>query len=255
MFYPSGVPLLATYRAGMSSPEFLNLEEYSDQFLKQHVGVLLPYSKKWHPDPLHAWSRRWEYPWVSERLPKASPILDAGSGCTFFPSYLASRGYEVTCVDSDSTLAKPYSEMPGPVFKCASLDSIPAGDNAFEAIYCISVLEHLGERDKVIQEFYRVLRPGGSLLVTFDVSLRDDCHPISVKGARDLLEQIQEKFFPVSPVDLFQLSAPGILTTREGIEYDPILVPPSLRTESIDVDAVLAHRGWVTVVCAEFLRG
>jgi ubiquinone/menaquinone biosynthesis C-methylase UbiE len=36
----------------------------------------------------------------------------------------------------------------------------------FDAIICISVLEHVFEYDKAINEIERVLKPGGKLLLT-----------------------------------------------------------------------------------------
>ena len=39
-------------------------------------------------------------------------------------------------------------------------------DGAFEAVLCTEVLEHLPEPQKAIDEMFRVLRPGGTLLLT-----------------------------------------------------------------------------------------
>ena len=40
------------------------------------------------------------------------------------------------------------------------------GDATFETVLCTEVLEHLPEPQKAIDEMYRVLRPGGELLLT-----------------------------------------------------------------------------------------
>lgn len=45
----------------------------------------------------------------------------------------------------------------------APLDAIPCAAASFDAIICNAVLEHVANPDEVLQEFARVLRPGGFL--------------------------------------------------------------------------------------------
>lgn len=44
--------------------------------------------------------------------------------------------------------------------------NIPFEDNSFDSIVCFEVLEHVFEPEKIIQEMYRVLKPGGKLMLT-----------------------------------------------------------------------------------------
>src|SRR5690606_38821261 len=39
-------------------------------------------------------------------------------------------------------------------------------DNSFDSILCTQVLEHVFEHDKLISEVFRVLRPGGNIILT-----------------------------------------------------------------------------------------
>jgi SAM-dependent methyltransferase len=41
----------------------------------------------------------------------------------------------------------------------------PFADNEFEVLLCRHVLEHLTETDKVMEEFYRILKPGGEVVI------------------------------------------------------------------------------------------
>lgn len=143
------------------------------------------------PFALH-WSRRFEYPWafLNAKLPINSKvpfkILDCGAGLNPLQFYLAQKGYSVYSMDIDiisllkvdkfknrmnlSTLHPCYGNI---------LD-IPFPDGSFDRVLCISVLEHVVEQMSsntdiilrgCINNLLRVLKPGGLLLLTFDVNL------------------------------------------------------------------------------------
>ena len=43
---------------------------------------------------------------------------------------------------------------------------LPFADNAFDSILCTEVFEHVEKLDDVLDELYRVLKPGGRMIVT-----------------------------------------------------------------------------------------
>jgi SAM-dependent methyltransferase len=136
----------------------------------------------WPPDALRQWSRQFEYPYAFHHLQEtAGPrVLDAGSGITFFPFYLALHGFDVTCADRDPRVEGAFrtleTRLParlGVRFQNASLDRLPWDDSHFDHVVCVSVLEHLApdNRPPALRELARVLRPGGTLVLTADVWL------------------------------------------------------------------------------------
>jgi SAM-dependent methyltransferase len=46
------------------------------------------------------------------------------------------------------------------------LHAIPVADGHFDAILCIAVLEHVENPEEVLAEMYRVLKPGGHLIIS-----------------------------------------------------------------------------------------
>ena len=48
----------------------------------------------------------------------------------------------------------------------SDITAIPEPDASFDAIMCVEVFEHLPEPIKAIQEFARLLKPGGLLILT-----------------------------------------------------------------------------------------
>ena len=144
-------------------------------------------------DPLHTWSRIWEYPYVFANIvesgvtstrPGGRPalVLDLGSAVTFMPFALARRGLDVFCADSDplmgrrlATAISQVPHAPGSVsFTNTDGMRLRFADESIDAIYCISVLEHVPQPAPLIHELFRVLRPGGSLILTIDLDLRGD---------------------------------------------------------------------------------
>jgi SAM-dependent methyltransferase len=51
-------------------------------------------------------------------------------------------------------------------FTAGSIDALPYPDQYFEMINCLDVLEHTYDPTKIIQQFARVLKPGGHLFIT-----------------------------------------------------------------------------------------
>ena len=93
---PQGPVLLSDYQQLVSAEEFRSVEWFSAGFLQRYRELLASYGNRWVADPLHHWSRQWEYPFVLREIEHFAggandlplKILDAGSGITFFPYYV-----------------------------------------------------------------------------------------------------------------------------------------------------------------------
>ena len=46
-----------------------------------------------------------------------------------------------------------------------SCDQLPFGDESFEAVICSEVIEHIQDDSPVLEEIWRVLRPGGIVIL------------------------------------------------------------------------------------------
>ncbi len=235
-----GIPLEHDYKKLIDSNIFRSIEGFSNNFLSTNSRFIQNYANKWVMDPLHQWSRQWEYPFVYSRFQQiiqheSKPsILDAGSGVTFFPYYLNTK-YDITnihCCDYDKTLEKIFEQIniqqnSNVEFLAADLRSLPYENESFHMIYCISVLEHTNDYEKIIDEFYRILRPGGSLIVTFDISL-DRTRDIDVDSGNTLLTSLERRFDAQKMLSLdlhSHVSNPDIFTTLTANNIDGSLLP------------------------------
>ena len=232
-----GVPRKDECDAVLQSAAFLEMDTFSRDFLEMNRGVLAGYNAKWGADnPLHSWSRQWEYPYVFGKVAevvRARPrarILDAGSGATFMPFYLRHcfEGTTVACCDTDDTLTDVFASLNGNMkgdveFSAADIRELPYRDRSFDLVYCVSVLEHTDSYEEILNEFSRVSN-GGGMAITFDVGL-DGTRDMRMEDLDRLLKAL-ETVFDKGPDTAErvkrQLSNPDILTTRA---VDPDLLP------------------------------
>lgn len=201
----------------------------------------------WPRDPLHNWSRVWEYPFVyhhlqfhnaslsGHRLPQ---VVDLGSGATFFPFAVARLGWRVIAVDADSRAASSVGRAIGRVSAgggavtslLSDARSIALEGESVHCVYCISVLEHVPDFEGVISEIRRILRPAGLLLLTFDVDLRGNSELGPASYGR-LSDALQASFSPVYPEKMVH---PLRVLTSDNSSYpmyprrsilDPLITP------------------------------
>ena len=267
---PSGIPDRSDYDAVTGSELFASMETFSGEFLAGHPVVQASYG--WVADPLHQWSRQYEYPFVYksvfEEIGKRQTvdILDAGSGATFFPFLLREkmRQGSVTCCDYDATLEPIFdavnAERESDVrFSQADLRRLPFADESFDVIYCVSVLEHTDQYEDIVREFHRVLRPQGVLVATFDIGL-DGVSDISPAAARALHRCIESNLGPSDVADGAIVVGPSAITSAGLGAERPELLPWRYPLLSF-VKAVWKRRTLpsrigknLTVLCARYFK-
>jgi SAM-dependent methyltransferase len=236
-FDRSGLAALSDLQTPQWKELFALLEREQAEFLAHEKAFRSP-EYRWPRDPLHTWSRVCEYPYAYYHLRKwrqsfSSPgqphVADVGSGVTFFPFSVARLGCRVTCTDVDPVCERDLdratgviSARPGAVaFRRCDKDRLPFADAELDAIYCISVLEHIPQFEKNIHEMARILKPGGLFLLTIDLDLRGDSE-IGPAAYRRLSVALHETFDFVAndrtihPIDMLNSvnSAPICQQTR-----------------------------------------
>ena len=95
-------------------------------------------------------------------------ILDAGCGGGDVSEFLISNssGSKIFgCDQSDIRVAHARTKNPSGHFFTSSLEKIEAEDNSFDLVVCRYVFEYLKDPVKVLEEFKRVCRKGGQIVV------------------------------------------------------------------------------------------
>jgi SAM-dependent methyltransferase len=257
----SGVPLIADVDELKSDPYYSEITGYSRDFLARHADALAGYGRLWGQDPFKLWSRRWEYPFAAQKTieygkshPRPLKIVDAGSGVTFFPYFICDHlpQAQVTCIDSNPSYppmfeainrATPNSRVS---FTNGMLQKLEMSDGSVDVLCCISVLEHTNNYGEIVREFAGVLKRGGLLVLTFDLSL-DGRFELRKDVAADLLLNVSE-FFDTSGVPVEQElnrmdDHKAILSTDYVKTTEPELLPWRFPMAKAVHDLIKGH-GW-----------
>jgi SAM-dependent methyltransferase len=105
---------------------------------------------------------------VRERLP-AEAFLDAGCGDGRYLAALAAElpmrraGVDISERILDTARLQTDAEL-----RRANLESLPFADGEFDLVLCSQVVEHVVDANAAARELARVLRPGGTLVLSTD---------------------------------------------------------------------------------------
>ena len=148
-----------------------------------------PWSKGRFESPAVYISRLWEYPFaiLAAELKPDMKCADIGCGTTPFTTYLceAAGASNVTGFDPDLIkdendqctafgIKKGFVQKTGFNFFPDDMTNLHAEDESFDRVFCISVIEHITEQaswQKGLKEMFRVLKPGGRLIMTVDLGI------------------------------------------------------------------------------------
>ena len=102
-------------------------------------------------------------------LVKGRRVLDAGCGMAYGSAILHAGGAaRVVGVDvAESVLDAVRDDMPpGVELKVGDVSRLDFDDDTFDAVVCFEVIEHIDDRASALDEFRRVLAPGGLLVLS-----------------------------------------------------------------------------------------
>lgn len=151
---------------------------------KEH-DFLLQSVKRWFNQPeqiSHYTSEFFEGPTVAERyllnsLPESSSVLDVGCGAGRISVYMAERGYRVIGIDVSEgllSIAREFSMKKSQHihFFLSEGIKLPYQDEEFDIVIGFKILCYIPTRElrnEKLKEFYRVLRVGGTCIITQNI--------------------------------------------------------------------------------------
>ncbi len=171
---------------------------------------------------------------------KGMKILDAGCGTGNFSIKLSQLGCMVTGIDispdmlniarskNSSDLSVEYLEM--------DLKHLSFPDDSFDGVFSMAAFEFIAEAEQVYQELYRVLKPGGKLLIG-TINKDSSWGQLYLKNAQENKNSVFSHAIFYNADDLKKLN-PQYLSASTGC----LFIPPGQKAAdySLDNEARLA---------------
>lgn len=95
-------------------------------------------------------------------LPETGKIVDAGCGPCLYAKKLKKINENILGID----ITNNTNNVEGVPFCLGSITNLPIKNNSIDFIYCLTVLQYIEDNASAINEFYRILKPQGKLLIT-----------------------------------------------------------------------------------------
>jgi ubiquinone/menaquinone biosynthesis C-methylase UbiE len=101
-----------------------------------------------------------------EQIPIKS-ALEIGCGTGHWTQFFIDNGFRLTAIDVSENMINKAREknLNGVEFSIKNIEEIDYPDNYFENVFAITSLEFVDNRGKAFEQIYRILKPGGYLLI------------------------------------------------------------------------------------------
>ncbi len=108
---------------------------------------------------------------VLELLPeRVGRVLDVGMGPGVLAEPIVQRGGTFNGVDLSPEMVREarerYGHLDGVSFSVGNVEQLQSPDETYDQVLAIAVLEYLTNPDRALSEIARVLRPGGTAIIT-----------------------------------------------------------------------------------------
>ena len=111
--------------------------------------------------------RRFALQMLQAAVPRGAKILDAGCGPGEISAALIESGYDAWGVDIAEPMIRHARERcRSDQFRIGDIERIPFQDSTFDAVVCLGVIEYLDADQQALTEMRRVLRPGGTAVIS-----------------------------------------------------------------------------------------
>jgi len=102
-----------------------------------------------------------------ERYRKSGRLLDVGTGFGFFVTEMKNKGWEAAGVEISQKALEYARNVLGLTILPGPLEKVGFPNNHFDAVTAFYVIEHLPFPMAFFRECYRILKPGGLLLLRY----------------------------------------------------------------------------------------
>lgn len=150
----------------------MNVQKQATEVYKRFNADPVGYAGEYDRETTQGHSFRIRRQRVFEMIQEIPPghALDIGCGPGVMVEGLRSRGHEVCGIDLAENMIREcrnrFGSNSGMRFETGKIEAIPAENEEFDLIICMGVVEYLPDDEIAIREMRRVLKPGGTVLIS-----------------------------------------------------------------------------------------
>jgi len=173
-------------------------------------------------------------PPVKSWPPDKNIAIFESSGFGGYPKYLSDKfTYYNTDFVPEITAARGYDNK-----KYADLQAMPYPDNFFDVLLSSDVLEHVRDYKKALSEIYRVLKPGGLMLlqIPYDHNRLETMFRVKVEGDQDV--HIMEPYYHAEVHLVYRDYGRDLLGWLKEAGFSTAYVPIKLPRHSIPLQEI-----------------
>ncbi len=170
-----GMPILLPVDAGERSMEVILSNGlrakfyYADHYLRD--AEFFDYSEAMPDGASRHENRRLHEMILAKIPPNITSILDVGCGSAWVAAHFAASSEEIAVCSMDISLTNPLRALKAYPFAghsavVADVYALPFRDHSFDCIIAAEVMEHTPDPKLFITNLLRVLKPGGTLIIT-----------------------------------------------------------------------------------------
>lgn len=130
-------------------------------------------------------------------LPVTGLLLDAGGGTGRVAQRLVDRSGQVVVADSSVKMLRQALSKDGLHVVGSEIESLPFCCGCFERVVIVDAFHHLGNQDRSLTELWRVLMPGGRLVIE-EPDIRH--FPVKLVALAEKLTLFRSHFVPAEQI-------------------------------------------------------
>jgi ubiquinone/menaquinone biosynthesis C-methylase UbiE len=98
-------------------------------------------------------------------LPANGIVLDAGGGTGRVSQYLRSKAAQIVVADISFEMLREAQKKDGLQPVLSYTEDLPFKNDTFDCIIMVDALHHVSDQLKTAEELWRILKPGGGLII------------------------------------------------------------------------------------------
>lgn len=178
-------------------------------------------------------------------------ILDVGCGGGLMAEAMAQRGADVLGIDLSEVaiqVATAHAEQSGLKnvhYRLTGIEALEAEhDGQYDIINCLEMLEHVPDPAAIIEQCYRLLKPGGQLFIS-TINRNPKSFLFAIVGAEYVLSLVPrgthefKKFIRPSELSAWCREFGFTLLDEMGLTYNPITKAYKLTPEDVSVNYMI----------------